>query len=87
MEQAEILAELTRRVAELETLVRLLAIVVAVLAAVLVTAAALAAMWLRSRHAEVMQGLGRVAEGQEELRDEVRMADVSRARHEGVLVH
>lgn len=87
MENPEVV-ELAARIADLESSVRVLAVIVGVLAAILVTAAAFAWMWLRSRHVEVMAGLGGIAHGQEELRDEVRAAELARvSRHEGVVVH
>ncbi len=87
MEQTEVV-DLVRRVAELEASVRTLSVIVGVLAAVILTAAFVAWMWLRSRHAEVIAGLGDIARGQEELREEVRAAELARAsRHEGVVVH
>lgn len=82
------LVELSHRVAELEATVQLLAILVGVLGAVIVTAAVAAAMWLRSRHSEVMGGIEGLARGHEELVGEVRMAELRGAqRHDGVLVH
>lgn len=84
----ETVVELARRVAELETLVRLLAVTIGVLLALLVTGGVLAAMWLRSRHGEVIGGIEGLARGQDDLRDEIHAAELSRAlRDERVLIH
>jgi hypothetical protein len=87
--EASDLAELIRRVAELEELVRLLVVVVAVLAAVLVVAGVLAIAWLRSRHADVMVGIKSLSSEHEEMREEIRTVELARSvrSREDALVH
>lgn len=69
---------LSSRIADLEGTVQVLSVVVGLLTATLVTIGVSAAMWFRSRHSEVVSSIEGLSQGQTELCEEVRYAQVSR---------